>query len=323
VIRFFGLLLTAIFFLNYSFAQTNADSSIKGKDSLAKPGVMAADTVAGGKGILRDSAVSIKDSVMLAIQNPGTPGSSYLNKEILGDNPYFLFFAKPQYQLMQPRNPPSKDYLFYLMLALLLYYGLLRVSFEKYINNLFLLFFRTSLRQQQLREQLLQTPLASLLLNILFVISAGLYGSFLVDFYHVAQIKFPLLFGFCSGAILALYLAKFALLKLCGWIFNIARATEIYIFIVFLVNKMTGILLLPFLIILAFSSNNTINSIAITVSLVMIALLFVYRFSTAFKNIRNEIKLSLFHFFIYLCTFEITPLVLIYRVLLAYLEKAS
>jgi hypothetical protein len=55
----------------------------------------------------------------------------------------------------------------------------------------------------------------------------------------------------------------------------------------------------------------------------MIGALFIYRFSTAFNYIRKEIKISIFHFFIYLCAFEITPLVLIYRVLLAYLEKAS
>ena len=79
----------------------------------------------------------------------------------------------------------------------------------------------------------------------------------------------------------------------------------------------------PFLIIMAFSSNENINEFAVTVSLIMIGILFIYRFGAAYKQIRNQIKLSVFHFFIYLCAFEITPVVLIYKVLLAYLEKAS
>jgi hypothetical protein len=192
------------------------------------------------------------------------------------------------------------------------------------VNTFFLLFFRPSMRKQQAQEQLLQTPLPSLLLNILFIISTGLFCSFLVNYYYAAkQIQFPFLFAFCCISILVLYLLKFSLLKLCGWIFSITKATETYIFIVFLVNKMTGILLLPFLIIMAFSSNENINEFAVTLSLITIGALFIYRFSAAYKQIRNQIKLSLFHFFIYLCAFEITPVVLIYKVLLAYLEKAS
>ena len=275
--------------------------------------------------ILKDSFSTHKtDSVINKIQQIDFTGSFYLNEKTLAANPYFNFFGTRQIQLMQEHHETSKDYLFYLLFLLLLYFGLVKVLFEKYVNTFFFLFFRPSIRKQQIQEQLLQTPLPSLLLNILFFISAGLYCSFLVNYYHAAkQIEFPFLFVFCCTSILTLYLLKFSLLKLCGWVFNITKAAETYIFIVFLVNKMTGILLLPFSIILAFSSNENIDDFAVTISLIMIGLLFIYRFSAAYKQIRNQIKLSLFHFFIYICAFEITPVVLIYKVLLAYLEKAS
>jgi hypothetical protein len=227
-------------------------------------------------------------------------------------------------QLMPEHKSSSKDYLFYLMLLLLLYFGLIKVLFEKYLNSLFQLFFRASLRKQQLREQLLQTPLPSLLLNVLFIVSAGLYASFLIRHYHVVeQIEFPILFAICGASLTVLYAVKFALLKLAGWIFNRTNATDAYIFIVFLVNKMMGILLLPFLVIMSFSTSETITEVATTISVIMIGILFIYRFVTGYRNIRHEIKLSVFHFFIYLCAFEITPVLLIYKVLLAYLEKAS
>ena len=79
-------------------------------------------------------------------------------------------------------HPNSKDSLFYLIVAILFYFALIRIFYEKYFNNLLTLFFRVSLRQQQIREQVLQTPLPSLLLNILFVISGGLYACFLLHY---------------------------------------------------------------------------------------------------------------------------------------------
>jgi hypothetical protein len=308
-----------ISFLDHSFAQTNADTSINKKDSLVQVDSVKKDT----SNIIKDSLTTHQtDSVIFKV--PEIPSSFYLSRNTLAANPYFNFLGKRQTQLMQEHKQSSKDYLFYLILLLLLYFGLVKVLFEKYINGLFQLFFRASLRKQQLREQLHQSPLPSLLLNVLFIVSAGLYASFLIRHYQVMeQIEFPLLFAICSGSLVVLYTLKFALLKLAGWIFNRSNATDAYIFIVFLVNKMIGILLLPFLVIMSFATSTNLNEVAITVSLMMIAALFIYRFITGYKNIRNEIKLSVFHFFIYLCAFEITPVLLIYKVLLAYLEKAS
>ncbi len=54
----------------------------------------------------------------------------------------------------------SKDSFFYLIVAILFYFASIRIFFEKYFSNLMTLFFRVSLRQQQIREQVLQAPLA-------------------------------------------------------------------------------------------------------------------------------------------------------------------
>jgi hypothetical protein len=217
--------------------------------------------------------------------------------------------------------PESKDSLFYLIVAILFYFALIRIFFEKYFNNLLTLFFRVSLRQQQIREQVLQTPLPSLLLNILFVISAGLYACFLLHYSRWgASVPFWVLYLNCMGLLAAIYLVKFVVLKFIGWVFSIPRATDIYIFIVFLVNKMLGIFLLPFLIVIIFSDQEW-REIFITISLAMVFVLWTYRVLASYRPVRNEIKLTPFYFFLYLCAFELAPLLLIYKVLLTYLEK--
>jgi uncharacterized protein DUF4271 len=242
-------------------------------------------------------------------------------KSILAADPFFNFSGTPVVEIEEIHQPNSKDSLFYLLLGILFYFALFRIFFEKYFNNLLTLFFRVSLRQQQIREQVLQTPLPSLLLNLLFIATAGLFASYLLHYSRLGMpFNFWILYLDCMVGIGLIYLAKFLLLKCCGWIFNISRATDIYIFIVFLVNKMVGIFLLPLLIMITFSGPD-IRDIFVTISLTMIFVLLGYRVFASYRPIRNEIKLTPFYFFLYLCAFEIAPLLLIYKVLLQYLEK--
>jgi hypothetical protein len=285
----------------------------------------------------RDSAATRHDSAAAPVVVPSRPDSSlsaapppakekgpeaivYWSR-VLTVNPYFNFTGKPVQQPFQPHRPHSKDTFFYLLVGILFYFALIRIFFEKYFSNLMTLFFRVSLRQQQIREQVLQTPLPSLLLNILFIITGGLYACFLLYYSRFTSgINFWILYLDCIAGLAIIYLGKFLILKFCGWVFNISRASDTYIFVVFLVNKMLGIFLLPFLILITFSGPEA-RDIFITISVVMIFIMLIYRVVAAYRPVRNEIKLTPFYFFLYLCAFEIAPLLLIYKVLLSYLEK--
>jgi hypothetical protein len=254
--------------------------------------------------------------------NTGPPALSFW-QHVLTINPRFNFTGKPVVEIYSIHHANSKDSLFYLLVGILFYFALIRIFFEKYFSNLMTLFFRVSLRQQQIREQVLQTPLPSLLLNILFVISAGLYACYLLHYSNMgAGIGFWVLYLYCMAALAAIYFVKFLVLKFIGWVFSISRATDIYIFVVFLVNKMLGIFLLPFLILITFSGQQ-LREIIITISLAMVFVLWAYRALAGYRPVRNEIKLRPFYFFLYLCAFEIAPLLLIYKVLLTYLEKVN
>ena len=250
----------------------------------------------------------------------GPPAISFWEK-VLSINAYFNFTGQPVIEIFSLHRPNSKDSLFYLLVAILFYFALIRIFFEKYFNNLMTLFFRVSLRQQQIREQVLQTPLPSLLLNILFIISGGLYACYLLHYSRLgAGIRFWVLYLNCMLLLGTIYFVKFLVLKFIGWVFSISRATDIYIFIVFLVNKMLGIFLLPFLIVITFSGPE-LREVFITISLAMIFVLWTYRILASYRPVHNEIKLTPFYFFLYLGAFEIAPLLLIYKVLLTYLEK--
>jgi hypothetical protein len=165
---------------------------------------------------------------------------------------------------------------------MLFWFALVKMFFTKYLANLLTLFFRASIRQQQLREQVLQSPFPSIMLNILFVFTAGLYAAFLLRYYHFGSPERFWLHFLISAVLLAvLYLLKFLILRLTGWIFNLNHAAEAYLFVVFMTNKIIGIFLLPFLILTAFTGP-LLSEIGITLSIIMVCVFYIYRFIASY-----------------------------------------
>ena len=221
------------------------------------------------------------------------------------------------------RDFKNKEGLFYILISLLLLFAVFNRLFPKYFNDLYRLFFRTTLNQIQIREQMIQTPLPSLLLNIFFVITSGFYLVLLFVHYHLGPAgNFWLLFFYCSLGLSVVYLIKFLGLKISGWLFSAREAADAYTFTVFVINKMAGIFLLPLLILLAFTSG-TLYSTSLLISFCGLSALLVYRCLLAYSAIRKLISINPFHFIIYLFAFEIVPLLLIYKVLLVILNRTA
>ncbi|HET9430839.1 MAG TPA: DUF4271 domain-containing protein, partial [Chitinophagaceae bacterium] len=218
------------------------------------------------------------------------------------------------------KKAEGRELLFYAIIAFLLLFAFLRNAFSKYFNDLYRLFFRTTLKYRQIREQLMQTPLPSLMLNAFFVLSAGLYATFLLRHYNlIEEDDFWLYFFYCCLGISAIYIGKFLSLKIIGWIFNRQDAAGSYIFIVFVINKVIGVFLIPFNIMLAFLTG-TGYTVALVVSWFGIAGLLLYRFILTYSAIRNQVRFNPFQFFLYICAFEIAPLLLIYKLLLVFFQ---
>lgn len=284
------------------------------------PGLVKTDTAAipGAATSVADTLPTIKVSrPVLTIPLWDLRIDSLLTQQLLAHHPFFDFTSRPVAIPSHFKKFEGKELQFYVVVFMVLLFALLRLAFAKYVYDLFRVFFRTTLKQRQIREQLMQTPLPSLMFNIFFVASAGLYSAFLL--YHYFEYRpvpnFWLLYLYCSAALTAIYLVKYIGLKIMGWMFNIRQAADSYIFIVFIINKMIGIFLLPFLAILAFA-DDPIYSVALVISWAGLACLFLYRFVLGLSAVRNEVKFNIFHFILYVAAVEAAPLLLIYRLLL-------
>jgi hypothetical protein len=335
-----ALFIFILFHLCLARAQNTSDSSIRPADTLSNKESLLIDqavrepqikdTAAASPQINKPAKPRVDTIVMHQTDtlrfSAGKPADfSHLpltRAELLETQAFFNFSGKAVHVRAERYEPVTYDGMFYLLLGMLFWFAVVKMFYNKYLANLLTLFFRASIRQQQLREQLLQSPFPSVLLNILFVFSGGLYGAFLMRYYHFGSTdRFWIHFLTCTGLLSLLYILKYLILRLTGWIFNLNRAAETYLFIVFMTNKIIGIFLLPFLVLISFTGP-LITDIGITLSIIMICLFYVYRFIASYSTLHKEIKISGLHFFLYLCAFEIAPLLLIYKVLVTYLEKA-
>lgn len=228
-------------------------------------------------------------------------------------NPYLPMGRPGVFMISQQWVRESKDQLFYVLVGLLLILGFIRVSFPKYFSYLFMLIRQTSFRQKQTREQLLQGRLPSLMMNILFLLVAGLFAGVVITQKKLTHIPFWYLVLYSILILAGVYLLKFLFLRFTGWVFRVSEAAETYIFIVFLVNKLLAVILLPLTWLLAFSEGD-FNVIVFTISTFVIVLMLLYRYILSLAAVRNMVRVSPFHFFIYLCAVEILPVLLIYKV---------
>lgn len=212
--------------------------------------------------------------------------------------------------------------LFYTILGALFLLAVLRLLFTKYFTDLFKAFFNPTLSRRQLREQLSQSPLPSLLLNIFFTISAGIYVFLILRHFNYITANRPLiLIPLLILIFMIIYIVKFLFLRFTGWLFNYGEVVSGYIFTLYMVNKILGVGLLPFILVLAFCTSD-IATVALNVSLVFIVLMFIYRYIRIFSSERNKIIFNKFHFFIYLCGFEIAPVLIIGKLVLIWLNGA-
>ncbi len=267
-----------------------------------------------------DSITVSKDSII------SSPDSLTLNKNLavqiqLRQNQFLNIKGTPVRRAVNLKKLKSTDWIFYLMAGLVLIMSLIKFFFSRYFTNLFRVFFNTSLRQSQLTDQLLQAKLPSLFFNVFFILSGGIYIYFLLLQYRLidSQNQFTILTS-CIVVLGMVYFVKFCTLKFSGWITGNSDITNTYIFIIFLICKIIGILLIPFIILMVFSS----FSIAYTctlISLLIIGLLLLLRFFRSYGLLQNVLKISKFHFLLYIAGVEILPILLLYKGLLLLLSK--
>lgn len=278
-----------------------------------------------------ESADQVADSVTVRSDRSDTvaiTSSIVFRPELIWDSfrvlpPGSIVVAASDGQPGERHESNGKEGLFYALLGMVLGLALFRRFFHKYWNDLFRLFFRTTLRQRQLRDQLQLASLPSILLNIFFFLCLSFYVSlFLTERGWNPFSGYWLFWLLTLGGVVGMYLVKWLGLHFAAWIFGQDELGDDYSFLVFTVNKMMGLLLLPSVIGIAFAEGR-VWELSLLVSWILIGGLLLYRGYLTFRVVRRQAAVSPFHFFLYWVGFELAPLLVLYRFLIGFFGEMT
>ena len=320
-ILFFSILHTAVFSQDTQHLQKTNDSTLSKQKIDVQTDTITSDTslqtnnvlptqqpISSSDSLAKDSA-SITNTVIDSAKNDSLKSSAVTTQNKSAHK-------KNVIQLMQgtKRNVADRDILFYILVFLVLFLGLIKASFPKYVNSIFSLSFQATFRQTQTREQMSYNVYPALMLNLLFVLCGGLFITLFAEFNNWSQFAFWQLFIYATGILLIVYVVKFAVISFTGWVFNAKEAAAEYRFVVFLINKLLGILIIPLLFLIAYS-NSALQNISVTIVICLAIFSLAIRYLVSLARIRKNLSITAFHFFIYLCAVEIIPLLVIYKLL--------
>lgn len=225
--------------------------------------------------------------------------------------------SKVVYYPAHARMYKDKTIAFYTLYFLSLLLGIIRYTDPKYFTDLWGMFWGLAKVNRDSKEHLHGAAVSNLLMNIFFVCTLGVFIYFTIEHRINTALNIPLglLPVLLIVCVTLIYVVKYAAIQFFGWAFKLTHITEQYIFNVFLVNKILAVLLLPMIILLAFSDKTMFGALLI-ISFSIISILYFNRYLRSWKIFNKFIEFSRFHFFLYLCASELLPMAVILKCLI-------
>lgn len=194
-----------------------------------------------------------------------------------------------------------------LVLLVALSKSLNQTRFKQLVTSIF----RFSMAQEVVREEKVFFHRANIWLTLVHIFTLSLLGLEFIKYQPSIIINYSINgFLLIVVFVICIYLAKYLVSRILFFVFDIAGLANEYVFNVSLYNNLQGILLLPVLMLLYFTTLSS-SSIMLYAALPVLSLSYLIRLiriSTAGINYR----ISYLYIFLYICTLEILPLVVLY-----------
>lgn len=257
---------------------------------------------------LTDSSFISADTIIQPIRNPEPALVDTLFKS------HQLQFNRYYPKTLDKATP---DWFTVLLLMIVITVTLIKVFYSRILFQIFRAFINNNTANQIIRDENILVQRASVLLSVicyavlaLFVYKISDYFNYQSDFIGTGFVKFL----FISLFIALGYSLKMIVLKMLGFIFNFEKPVAAYIFNLFLINNVLGMLLLPILITITYFNVQYVGYLLIT-SIILVGLFYLYRLIKGIVIWLNAGHPNLFYLFLYICALEITPILIIFKVL--------
>lgn len=200
------------------------------------------------------------------------------------------------------------DVLIFIPLALLAIVITVKANLLSYLTRSV---FNINMMKLTKREEA-NNSLLLILLYIVFFINASIF-IYLIQKYLTSQEGLKV-WGYCLGALLSVYLIRHVMMWLLGGIFPIQTEVGFYNYVIIVFNILFGILIFPVNIVSIYLPEYT--KLAIFFGIGLFLIFYLVRGIRGISASLFSIGQGFLSFFIYLCTFEIAPVLIIIRSIL-------
>ncbi|MEO6190729.1 MAG: DUF4271 domain-containing protein [Saprospiraceae bacterium] len=152
--------------------------------------------------------------------------------------------------------------------------------------------------------------------RLIFPLLYGLYFAGISIFLYLSIINrvesnYSMLLIVLTIVVMGVYIIRHLSLKLLSSIFNIGKEVDHYLFNIVCFGSMMAIIFIPLDFIIAFSKPSWAQKI-VTLGFIFFGITYVFRQIKEILASSNLWSRSIIHFLLYLCSFEIAPLVFLY-----------
>ena len=208
----------------------------------------------------------------------------------------------------------ASGFIFWVMLLMMIFLALEVTLFKSLIGKVYRAFTNDNILKLLHREQRDIISFPYLLLYIFFFVNFGIFSFLTFNYFGVIPKSLDILF-YCIIGIGTLFFLKHILLKIVEIIFPVQKEIKQYSFSLVIFSSMLGFALVPFNIVVAFASPG-FAKIALYGGLITVFGITVFCILRGLFLASKYLSFHKFHFFMYLCTVEIAPVLVIIKILL-------
>lgn len=214
-----------------------------------------------------------------------------------------------------PLKKMTPDWFTIALFITIAFFTWLKIINGKIIQQLFAAFVNNSVTNQIVRDENILVQKASVMLSLVFYFTAALllyevsvYFNWEYRIIGKGIVRFIIFVLFIASA----YSFKMVFLKMMSMVFKMDRAFSTYIFNIFLINNIIGIMLIPLLVLIAFFPEAT--SVFIWAGIGMLLAGYLYRIFRGLIIWTSLSRFSLYYLILYLCALEIAPLLILFKI---------
>jgi hypothetical protein len=228
--------------------------------------------------------------------------------------------ALPKREAVRKARPADSDrslrsFLFWIFTGLLVYLAIALTLFRFFLVRIYRAFSNDNFLKLLHRELKGGVVYPYWMFYLFFFLNAAVFCFLTARFYRVWEDQAnAYLLLYCFAGVLIAFLGKQTLLKILAWIFPFGQTLNHYNFAITIFGSILGIVLFPINIFLAFSAT-PIPEIALYCGFGAIVITYIYRYLRSIFSAGRLIIFHRFHFFVYLCSVEIAPALIIAKVI--------